>query len=509
MIYEKKIKPISELEIFCRKHKNKGKKIVLCHGTFDLLHIGHLRYLTEAKKSGDFLIVTITADKFVLKGPGRPIFNENLRSEMLANLEIIDFVSIIYDKSALPAIEAIKPNVYFKGIEYKNHENDLTGKIKIEENAVKNHGGILRYSDDIVFSSSNLINNYINPTDDKIKKSINEFREKGGMNYFNKLLDEVKKIKILIIGEAIIDQYDYVDILGKSSKETIVATLHKNSDFFTGGVIASAGHLQNFNANLTVVTNLGLDDPHNKIIDKLSGLNVEFKNVFLENRPTIRKRRFVDRSYYRKMFEVYYMDDKPYSEKDKKITLNTVKNKINDVDIVIVNDFGHGFVFDELIDLISNKAKFLAVNTQTNSANRGFNYINKYPRADYVCIDEPEFRLATQDKHTDIKELAESKLNSLIDCKKFMITLGKNGCVLFENSVKKSELPAFTNSVVDTVGAGDAFFSVTSPFAMIGADNEDLCLLGNIAGALKVEILGHEKFIEKNKFIKYIETLMK
>ena len=189
------------------------------------------------------------------------------------------------------------------------------------------------------------------------------------------------------------------------------------------------------------------------------------------------------------------MDDKPYSEKDKKITLNTVKNKINDVDIVIVNDFGHGFVFDELIDLISNKAKFLAVNTQTNSANRGFNYINKYPRADYVCIDEPEFRLATQDKHTDIQELAENKLNSLIDCKKFDNPWKKRLCFIWK-CVKKSELPAFTNSVVDTVGAVDAF-SVTSPFAMIGADNEDLCLLGNIAGALKVEILGHEKFIEK------------
>ena len=159
--------------------------------------------------------------------------------------------------------------------------------------------------------------------------------------------------------------------------------------------------------------------------------------------------------------------------------------------------------------LVSNKAKFLAVNTQTNSANRGFNYISRYPRADYVCIDEPEFRLAAQDKHSDIQQLAENKLNSLIDCKKFMITLGKKGCVLFENSVKTSELPAFTNSVVDTVGAGDAFFSVTSPFAMIGADNDDLCLLGNIAGALKVEILGHQKFIEKNKFTKYIETLMK
>ncbi len=509
MVHEKKIKFISELEKICENLKHQNKKIVLCHGTFDLLHIGHLRYLKEAKKSGDILLVTLTADKFVLKGPGRPVFNENLRSEMLANLEIIDFVSVIYDKSALPAIEAIKPDVYIKGIEYKNHENDVTGKIKVEENAVKKHGGILKYSDDIVFSSSNLINNYINPTHDKIRDNINSFKRKGGMNYFNKLLDEVKKIKILIIGETIIDQYDYVDILGKSSKEPIVATLHKNSDFFSGGVIASAGHLVNFSDNLTVITNIGLDDPKNKIFDKLSSLNIKFEKIFLENRPTIRKRRFVDRSYYRKMFEVYYMDDRPYSEKEKKITLNTVKNKINEVDIVIVNDFGHGFVFDELIDLVSNRAKFLAVNTQTNSANRGFNYISRYPRADYICIDEPEFRLAAQDKHTDIQALAEYKLSSLIDCKKFMITLGKKGCILFENGVKTSELPAFTNSVVDTVGAGDAFFSVTSPFAMIGADSEDLCLIGNIAGALKVEILGHQKFIEKNKFIKYIDTLMK
>ena len=88
-----------------------------------------------------------------------------------------------------------------------------------------------------------------------------------------------------------------------------------------------------------------------------------------------------------------------------------------------------------------------------------------------------------------------------------MITLGKKG-VFYLKMVKKSELPAFTNKVVDTVGAGDAF-SVTSPFAYVGADNDDLCLLGNIAGALKVEILGHQKFIEEDKFIKYLETLLK
>ena len=94
-----------------------------------------------------------------------------------------------------------------------------------------------------------------------------------------------------------------------------------------------------------------------------------------------------------------------------------------------------------------------------------------------MCIDEPEFRLAAQDKHSEIQKLAEDKLNSLIDCKKFMITLGKKGCILFENGVKSSELPAFTNNV-STQLVLVMLFSVTSPFALIGADNDDLCLLG-------------------------------
>ncbi len=504
-----KLLKLDDLKKISEELKKSKKKLVLCHGTFDILHIGHIKYLQQAKKNGDVLIVTITADKYVLKGPERPYFNEQLRSEMLVNIEIVDFVSIIHERTALSAIEAIKPNYYVKGAEYKEAKDDITGNIIIEEDLVVKYGGELKFSSDIVFSSSNIINNYINPKDDLVKQNLEKFKRKGGLDYFKKLVEKVRNLKILIVGETIIDQYDYVDILGKSSKETIVATLHKESDFFSGGVIASAGHLLNFNKNIKLITNLGLNDKQNKIFDKLSNLQIKFEKVYLKNRPTIRKRRFVDRSYYRKMFEVYYMNDKPYDENDKKNILLKVKNNIEDADMVIVNDFGHGFIFSELIDLICNKGKFIAINTQTNSANRGFNYINKYSKADYVCIDEPEFRLAAQDKHADIIKLAESKLHELIDCPKFMITLGKKGCILFENGVKKSELPAFTNNVVDTVGAGDAFFSITSPFAYVGADNDDLCLLGNIAGALKVEILGHQNFIEEDKFMKYLETLLK
>ena len=138
-----------------------------------------------------------------------------------------------------------------------------------------------------------------------------------------------------------------------------------------------------------------------------------------------------------------------------------------------------------------------------------FNYINKYSNADYVVIDEPEFRLAAQDKHTEISNLATTKIHKLIDSDLFVVTMGKKGCLAFKNNKPITKLPAFTNKVIDTVGAGDAFFSITSPFAAVGADLEDICLIGNIAGAMKVEILGHRHFLQKIKILKYIETLLK
>ncbi len=489
--------------------KAEGKKIVLCHGTFDLMHIGHLRYLKAAKKFGDILFVTITADAYVLKGPGRPVFSETLRSEMLANLEIVDFVAVIHDQSALPSIISIKPNYYIKGIEYKNENEDVTGKISIEVKEVEKYGGKLKFTDEIVYSSSSLINEFIDPLDQEIKSILKKFKQKGGIEYFINLVNRVKKLKVLFIGETIIDQYEYVNILGKASKEAIIATQHKGFEYFAGGVLASAGHLSDFVRDIVVITGLGKKDDNNKYIKNLLKDNINLDPIYLEDRPTVRKKRVVDHSYFKKMFETYYMDDSPLSKEEEAVILAKLEKYINDVDLVIVNDFGHGLMSEKIIKLISKKSKFLSVNTQTNSGNRGFNYINKYKNADYVVIDEPEFRLASQDKHTKLDLLATKKIPELINTKKFIITMGKNGCMAFSNNKFLSSMPALTNKVVDTVGAGDAFFSISSAFAAISSDLEDLCLIGNIAGALKVEILGHRSFLEKAKIMKYIETLLK
>ena len=92
---------------------------------FDLLHVGHIKHLKKAKSLGDKLIVTVTSDRFVNKGPNRPVFNQNLRIEAIAALDSVDFVAVNDSSTAIHSIKTLKPNIYCKGKDYKNLNDDL------------------------------------------------------------------------------------------------------------------------------------------------------------------------------------------------------------------------------------------------------------------------------------------------------------------------------------------------------------------------------------------------
>ena len=129
---------IFSLQNLCKiLRRNSKKKIVLCHGVFDLLHVGHIKHLKKAKQLGDLLVVTITPDKFVTKGPGRPVFNENLRAEAISALATVDYVAINDAKTAVKPIRLLKPNIYCKGKDYKNFKDDITGEILNETKELK------------------------------------------------------------------------------------------------------------------------------------------------------------------------------------------------------------------------------------------------------------------------------------------------------------------------------------------------------------------------------------
>jgi rfaE bifunctional protein nucleotidyltransferase chain/domain len=182
---KQKIINLEKLDHFLKQYRKVGKKVVLCHGVFDLLHIGHIKHFEEAKNFGDILVVSLTPDIYVNKGPGRPAFNEKLRLQAVAALHMVNHVVLNLTPTAVNLIKKIKPNFYCKGPDYKNYQNDVSGEIKNEMNAIKKVGGKIVYTDDGTFSSSKLINQNEADSDlnkiaiKKIKKSIIFF------NFFN------------------------------------------------------------------------------------------------------------------------------------------------------------------------------------------------------------------------------------------------------------------------------------------------------------------------------------
>ncbi|MCK4967214.1 adenylyltransferase/cytidyltransferase family protein, partial [bacterium] len=193
-----KIKSIDKLTKYLQTHRKNRKKIVHCHGVFDLLHPGHIKYFESAKKKGDILVVTITKDEFVNKGPGRPIFNQELRAESIAAIECVDAVCISNWPTAVEMIKIVKPNLYVKGGDYTDKKSDLTGKIYEEEEAVKSVGGMLHFTDDITFSSSSLINTYFTPYPEEAKDFFSNFKNKYSTQRIIDYLKDLQDIKVLV-----------------------------------------------------------------------------------------------------------------------------------------------------------------------------------------------------------------------------------------------------------------------------------------------------------------------
>jgi sugar/nucleoside kinase (ribokinase family) len=296
--------------------------------------------------------------------------------------------------------------------------------------------------------------------------------------------------------------------MGKTPKENMIATLFQNKEMFGGGVIAAANHIASFCREVEVVTALGELDTHEELIRQSLRPNVKLNAITIPGVPTIRKSRIIDKNYFAKLHEVYYMNDEPLSPRLTSVLNQLITSKAKDAGLVIVTDFGHGLINETTRAVLENLDTFLAVNSQTNTANFGYNPITKYQRCDYFCIDAPEARMATRNKYASMREVSSILAGRQPQCGKFIITHGRHGCLIYDQG-DMAEIPAFTTRVIDTIGAGDAFLAITSPLVAVGLDMADVGFIGNAVGALKVNIVGHRQSIEPVSLLKFLTTLLK
>jgi len=506
---KKKIFSLDGLQSIFPKERNKGKKIVLCHGVFDLLHIGHIKHFVEAKSLGDILVVTLTPDIYVNKGPNRPAFSEKLRIEVIAALNTVDYVALNQSPTAVSAIKKIKPNIYCKGSDYQNHKNDITGQIKNEISALKKIGGKIHYTKNITFSSSALINQYTDFNSNLQKTSIKKIKKNYTFLEIKKLIESFKKLKVLIIGETIIDQYVFCDALGKSGKESMLVLRDLKTEEYLGGAAAISRHISKFCNKITLLSMLGEKGEFLKEIKKNLPKNINFDYIKKKNSPTIVKKRFLDNINNNKVLGVYKINDDALDNEEEKFFARKLKKLVSNHDLVIVSDYGHGLISKRNSEIICKSSKYLALNTQVNAANVGYHSMRKYKNIDCVIINEKEIRHEFRNKSDSIKTLMK-KLSYQQKIGNLVVTRGKHGSILYykkNNNFIFSD--AFAKKTIDKIGAGDAMLSLIALSLKSKFDKHLSLLVGSLAAAQSVETVGNKESVNKIKILKTIEHLLK
>src|SRR3990172_1460338 len=503
-----KILSLRDLVTALGQHRAAGRRVAHCHGVFDVLHPGHVRHLKAASELADVLVVTITADRFVNKGPGRPAFNESLRAEFLAAITAVDYVCINNAETATELIKSLKPDFYVKGSDYVRRDDDPTGKIYEEEQAVLAVGGQMRFTDEIVFSSSHLINTHFDVFPPEVESWLGEFRRRRTAGEVLEWLDRASELKVAVVGEPIVDEYSFCEGLGKSTKDPILAFRHRSIERYAGGSLAVANHVAGLGCTLHLVGQLGETDRREDFVREHLAPTVKASFTTRHNAPTIAKRRFVDAYTGVRMFEMYVMDEHDSSSPAQQEVVESVRRECAGADVIIVADYGHGMISGGVVDALVASPRFLVVNTQANAGNRGFNTISKYPRADYVCMASHEVHLEARAMHAGWRELV-AVLAARGRCEKFTITRGRSGTVHCTLPDDVAEAPALATHVTDRVGAGDAVLALTGPLVAAGAPWDVVALLANLAGAQMVADLGNRSTLNRVSLTKAVHALLK
>lgn len=487
-----KLISIDEIRIIRKNFK--GKKIGLCHGAFDVLHNGHLNHFEESSRQVDILVVSVTADRFIFKGPYQPYNNETNRTKFLLHINSIDYVYLDNNLTAEKIINELKPDLYFKGKDYL--EKDITGNLKKELNSLTLNKGKIFITKSPLLSSSKIINNYIKPFEESAEKYLSKISNKNTFNEINIALKKLEHLSFNIIGDPIVDQYTQCEMAGLTSKDPAISTVINKTETVPGGVLAVAKIISKFVKKVNLYT-YGKEE-------KIKKYFVNEKNIKIINldtsQPIQTKTRYLNSVRYEKLLQVTNFKKNYF----KKNTLNKINIKIQKIkNNLIICDFGNGFFENEVLKTIEKIKVEKYLNVQTNSINYGYNLYTKYKKFNYLSLDEREWKLALG--KTNLSDLG--KILKLDKKKSFSITKGKNGSEYFCGNIREI-CPVFIEKTIDTTGCGDAYFALTSMMLKANLNKKFIPFVGNIYAGMHSQFFGNSNIITKTNFLKYLKSLL-
>ena len=487
----------------------KNKQIIgLCHGVFDFLHHGHLLHFEAAKKKCDYLFVSITSDEHIDKGPNRPIYKNNERIHFLKSLKFVDEAFIAKGKSAVDSINLIKPDYYFKGNDYKDNFLDKTKKIFQEISAVKKNKGKIIYTNEKEMSSSKIINQLglaLNEVQIKFLEKIKKFYN---YNYIINSLNKIKKDKVLVVGDLIIDEYIFGNVLGKSGKEPHLVFNHVKENMYIGGSAIIANHLSDFIKNVTLISDFGNESKIKSLLKKKLKKNIKHASIQPNaDYKSCIKTRFIDSLTKYKLFGSYKIPNLDHKKfhllLNKKLDVSIKKH-----DIIILADYSNNFFDTNSINKIKKSKKFISAMGQKNSNVSAFHSLQHLINFDLLCINEGELRSEVRDKKSDI-DLIAKKLIKKNNLKFLVVTKGIDGSILFDNKFKKYICPSFNSKPVDKIGAGDSMIAILSILLRNKINPSISLLIASLVASNVVNNIGNDYSANKVEIERSLEFLFK
>ncbi len=485
--YQYKLKTIPELlEIIGPFPRN--RKVILCHGVFDVVHPGHVRHFAFAKTKADTLVVSLTADRHIKKGIYRPHIPERLRALNLAAFEMVDYVLIDDEATPIRNLAKLQPDFFAKGFEYTS--NGLPKATQEEAGVISAYGGQMIFTPgDVVFSSSKFLN--LSLPQVQLEKLLLLMHHNGiSFDTLRSTLRRFADYHVHVVGDTIVDSYTRTTLIGGQTKTPTFSVLYQGVEDYIGGAAIVAQHLRAAGAKVTFSTVLGNDRLKDFVIDGLQVSGVKVNAIIDDTRPTTNKNAFIAGGY--RLLKVDTLDNRPISEDIINQLVREISNST--ADAVVFSDFRHG-IFNRLSLPAMIRALPLKTFKVADSqvASRWGN-ITEFKDFDLITPNEREARFALGDQDSTVGRLA-ALLYEAVRFNNLILKLGDRGVFCKAQSIGTNDcyfsIDSFAANVVDPVGAGDALLAYASLTMLATKNLVTSSILGSMAAAAECEYDGN------------------
>ena len=465
------------------------KKVIMCHGVFDVVHPGHVRHLSYAKSKGDILVVSITADQHITKGNVRPYVPEDLRALNLAAFEMVDFVLIDKEPTPLSNLSRMQPDYFAKGYEYVDGEVNF--KTQEEIRVLEAYGGEVIFTPgDIVYSSSHLIT--LAPpkiAGDKLMFLMEA--EKLTFNDLRETLQKFSSLRVHVVGDTIVDSYTHCSMIGGMTKTPTMSVRYEEKQDYSGGAAVVAKHLRATGAAVQFSTVLGEDELKDQVISDLEAHDIKCQSIIDSTRPTTNKNAIVVGGY--RLLKIDTLDNRSISERILHQLCDQIQN--TPTDAVVFSDFRHGIFNRNTIPEATAaipEGIFRVADSQVASR---WGNILEFQGFDLITPNEREARFSLGDQDSVVRPLGV-ELFERANCKTLMMKLGERGMITFRDRPATDaqsffHLDSFADNATDPVGAGDALLAYATLSLVAGAGEATAAILGAFAAGIECELDGN------------------